>query len=77
MPCGRVTAGKTLALQIRIGGLLGMTKVGHLPLFAAVVVAAVRVAGSPATADLCGTLYLLIATLMVWRPNGLALPSRT
>lgn len=52
-------------------------KVGLLPLFAAVVVAAVRVAGAPVTADIGGTIYLLIATLMLWRPDGLALPSRT
>ena len=52
-------------------------KVGFLPLFAAIVVAAVRVAGSPVTADVCGTIYLLIATLMLWRPDALALPSRT
>jgi len=52
-------------------------KLGLLPLFAAVVVAAVRVAGSPVTADVCGTIYLLIATLMIWRPDALALPSRT
>ena len=71
-----MTAGKTLAFYIRIGGLPGM-KVGLIPLFAAVVVAAVRVAGAPATADVGGTIYLLIATLMVWRPDGLALPSRT
>ena len=52
-------------------------KVGLLPLVAAVVVAAARVAGSTVTADLCGTIYLLIATLMVWRPDALALPSRS
>jgi hypothetical protein len=71
-----VKAGKTLALKVRVGGLPGM-KVGFFPLFAAVVVAAVRAAGSPVTADVCGTIYLLIATLMLWRPQGLALPSRT
>ena len=52
-------------------------KLGLLPLVAAGVVAAVRVSGSAVTADVCGTIYLLIATLMVWRPDSLALPSRT
>jgi hypothetical protein len=51
-------------------------KVGLLPLVVAVVVAAVRLTGSTATADLCGTIYLVIATLMLWRPDALATPSR-
>ena len=51
-------------------------KVGLLPLVVAVFAAAARVFGSAVTADVFAAVYLLIATLMISRPDSMTSPSR-
>jgi hypothetical protein len=51
-------------------------KVGMLPLVVAVLAAAARVFGSPVTADIFAAVYLLVATVMISRPDAMAIPSR-
>ncbi len=51
-------------------------KVGLLPLVVAVLAAAARVSGSPVTSDILAAVYLLLATVMVSRPDAMASPSQ-
>ena len=51
-------------------------KVGLLPLVVAVLAAAARVFGSSVTGDIFAAIYLLLATVMISRPDAMASPSR-